>query len=61
MVIDRPLLKYKPHKGRDTEILEGVQTPGGDRYEALIRADFGLEAAGDERAHALVKGLGLGS
>ena len=60
-VLDLPLLKYKPHKGRDTEIAENVQTPGGDRYEALIRSDFGLVAAGDERAHGRVYGLSLAS
>jgi hypothetical protein len=61
LVLDLPLLRYKPHKGRDTTIAENVQTPGGDRYEALIRSDFGLEVAGDERAHAWVEGLGLAS
>lgn len=61
LVLDLPLLKYVAHKGRDTEIAENVQTPGGDRYEALIRSDFGLEAAGDERAHAWVDGLALAS
>jgi hypothetical protein len=60
-ILDLPLLKYKPHKGRDTEILEGVQTPGGDRFEALIRTDFGLKAEGDERAHGRVYGLSLGA
>lgn len=58
-VLDLPLLKYKAHKGRDTEIAENVQTPGGDRYEALIRSDFGLKAMGDERAHGRVVGLAL--
>ena len=58
-ILDMPLLGYKPHKGRDTEIFENVQTPGGDRYEALIRSDFGLEASGDERAHGRIYGLGL--
>jgi hypothetical protein len=58
-VLDLPLLQYKAHKGRDTEIAENVQTPGGDRYEALIRTDFGLKAAGDERAHARIDGLQL--
>ena len=58
-VLDLALLKYKAHKGRDTEIAENVQTPGGDRYEALIRTDFGLLAAGDERAHGRVYGLAL--
>jgi hypothetical protein len=61
MILDLPLLKYVTHKGRDTTIAENVQTPGGDRYEALIRSDFGLEAAGDERAHAWVDGLSLAS
>jgi len=58
-ILDLPLIRYVAHKGRDTEIYEGVQTPGGDRYEALIRADFGLEVAGDERAHGLIHGLNL--
>ena len=61
LVLDLALLKYKPHKGRDTTIAENVQTPGGDRYEALIRTDFGLKAAGDERAHGWVDGLALAS
>ena len=61
LVLDVPLLKYVTHKGRDTTIAENVQTPGGDRYEALIRSDFGLEAAGDERAHGWVDGLALAS
>ena len=60
-ILDLPLIRYVAHKGRDTSIMEGVQTPGGDRYEALIRADFGLEVAGDERAHAFVHGLNLAS
>jgi hypothetical protein len=58
-VLDLALLGYKPHKGRDTSIFENVQTPGGDRYEALIRTDFGLMAAGDERAHGRAHGLTL--
>lgn len=58
-VLDLPLLGYKAHKGRDTMVAENVQTPGGDRYEALIRTDFGLEAAGDERAHGRCYGLNL--
>ena len=60
-ILDLPLLKYVAHKGRDTELAENVQTPGGDRYEALVRSDFGLEAAGDERSHAMAYGLGLAS
>jgi hypothetical protein len=58
-VLDLALLGYKPHKGRDTTIAENVQLPGGDRYEALIRTDFGLKAAGDERAHGRCYGLSL--
>jgi len=60
-VLDLALLGYKPHKGRDTMVAEGVQTPGGDRFEALIRSDFGLMAAGDERAHGRAYGLSLGA
>jgi hypothetical protein len=58
-ILDLALLGYKPHKGRDTTIAENVQTPGGDRYEALIRTDFGLKASGDERAHGRAYGLSL--
>lgn len=58
-VLDMPLLKYVAHKGRDTSVFEDVQTPGGDRYEAIIRTDFGLKAVGDERAHGRVYGLAL--
>ena len=58
-VLDLANFHYKAHKGRDTEILENIQTPGGDRYEALIRTDFGLKAAGDERAHGRIDGLAL--
>ncbi len=61
LILDLPLLKYMYHSGRDTTIYENVQTVGGDRYEALIRSDFGLVAAGDERAHAWVDGLALAS
>lgn len=58
-VLDLALLGYKAHKGRDTMVAEGVQTPGGDRFEALIRTDFGLMAGGDERAHGRAYGLSL--
>jgi hypothetical protein len=58
-VLDLALLGYKPHKGRDTMWAEGVQTPGGDRFEALVRTDFGLIAKGDERAHGRAYGLNL--
>ncbi len=58
-ILDLALLGYKPHSGRDTTVFENVQTPGGDRYEALIRSDFGLQAAGDERAHGRAYGLSL--
>jgi hypothetical protein len=61
LILDLANLSYVSHKGRDTTILEDVQTPGGDRYEALIRTDFGLKVAGDERAHAWVDGLALAS
>lgn len=60
-VLDLALLGYKAHKGRDTTVAEGVQTPGGDRIESLIRSDFGLQAAGDERAHGRAYGLALGA
>jgi Family of unknown function (DUF5309) len=55
-VLDLALLGYVAHKGRDTMVAEDVQTPGGDRYEALIRTDFGLKAMGDERAHGRAYG-----
>jgi hypothetical protein len=60
-VLDLALLGYKAHKGRDTTVAEDVQTPGGDRYEALIRTDFMLTAHGDERAHGRAYGLPLGA
>jgi hypothetical protein len=59
LVVDLANLTYVYHKGRDTSIFENVETPGGDRYEALIRTDFGLKVAGDERANAYVYGLSL--
>ena len=31
----------------------------GDRFEAIIRTDFGLKAEGDERAHGRAYGLNL--
>ena len=55
------LLKYRFHKGRDTTIFENVETPGGDRYEALIRTDFGLQVSGDERAHGRALNLATAS
>ena len=58
-VLDLAILGYKAHKGRDTMVAENVQTPGGDRFEALIRTDFGLCALGDERAHGRAYGLSL--
>jgi len=58
-VLDMPLLKYRPHKGRDTTWYENVETPGGDRFEALVRTDFGLQVSGDERAHGRAYGLAL--
>ncbi len=58
-VLDLALLGWKPHKGRDTTWAENVETPGGDRFEALVRTDAGLEAAGDERAHGRAFGLNL--
>ena len=58
-VLDLDLLGYTPHKGRDTMVAEGVETPGGDRFEAIIRTDFGLKAMGDERAHGRAYGLNL--
>jgi hypothetical protein len=59
MVLDLNLLSYVAHKGLDTSIAEGVETPGSTRRENLIRTDFGLKAAGDERAHGWVEGLAL--
>jgi hypothetical protein len=59
MVLDLGLLRYVDMKGLDTTIAEGVETPGSSRKENLIRSYFGLEAAGDERAHGWVEGLGL--
>jgi hypothetical protein len=59
LVLDLANISYVAHKGRDTTIAEDVQTPGGDRFEALIRSDFGLKVAGDERAHAWVEGLAI--
>ena len=59
LILDMSLLKYKPHKGRDTTVHEGVETPGSDRKENLIRSDFGLQASGDERAHGMITGLNL--
>ena len=59
LVLDMSLLTYVTHKGRDTTIAEGVETPGSDRKENLIRTDFGLKAAGDERGHGLISGLNL--
>ena len=38
---------------------QAVETPGGDRFEAIIRTDFGLKAEGDERAHGRAYGLNL--
>ena len=59
LVLDLNLLTYVAHKGLDTTIAEGVETPGSTRTENLIRSDFGLKAAGDERAHGWVEGLAL--
>lgn len=59
LILDLANLSYVAHKGRDTMIAEDIQTPGGDRFEALIRSDFGLKVAGDERAHAWVEGLAI--
>ncbi len=59
LVLDLNLLSYVAHKGLDTTIAEGVQTPGSTRDENLIRTDFGLKAAGDERAHGWVEGLAV--
>lgn len=59
IVLDLNLLSYVAHKGLDTTIAEGVETPGSTRDENLIRTDFGLKAAGDERAHGWVEGLSV--
>jgi hypothetical protein len=59
LVLDLGLLRYVNFEGLDTTIAEGVETPGTTRKENLIRSYFGLEAAGDERAHGWVEGLGL--